>query len=347
MREIHVGKIKTSRLKVTYREREGGDRVVLFVHGNLSSSIFWETTMQELPEDVTAYAVDLRGFGGTKAREMDATEGVNVFAEDIGAFVEAMEISSPLHLVGWSLGGGVVMQYAINRTEEVASMTLIAPMSPYGFGGTKGERGERCYQDSAGSGGGTANQEFIKLLKERYRGSDHEASPRNIMNRFLFKAPFRLDPEREETLLDGLLETEVGEGLYPGNSVPSANWPGVAPGDKGVNNTISPKYLDLQGLLQLDPKPPVLWIRGSDDVIVSDTSLLDLGYLGQVGAVPGWPGPEVFPPQPMVTQIRRFLDSYRERGGEYREVVFEDCGHSPHIERPEEFKEAFYGFLRG
>jgi len=28
------------------------------------------------------------------------------------------------------------------------------------------------------------------------------------------------------------------------------------------------------------PKPPVLWLRGSDDVIVSDHWLYDLAYLG-------------------------------------------------------------------
>ena len=34
-----------------------------------------------------------------------------------------------VHLVGWSLGGGVVMQYAIDHPEEVASLTLIAVQS--------------------------------------------------------------------------------------------------------------------------------------------------------------------------------------------------------------------------
>jgi len=36
---------------------------------------------------------------------------------------------------------------------------------------------------------------------------------------------------------------------------------------------------DLSGV---DPKPPILWIRGADDVIVSDTSLCDMGFLGSL-----------------------------------------------------------------
>src|SRR5438874_4846524 len=54
---------------------------------------------------------------------------------------------------------------------------------------------------------------------------------------------------------------------------------------------------DLSGV---EPKPPVLWVRGADDVIVSDTSLYDLAYLGSLGAIPGWPGEQTWPPQPMV-----------------------------------------------
>jgi pimeloyl-ACP methyl ester carboxylesterase len=86
-------------------------------------------------------------------------------------------------------------------------------------------------------------------------------------------------------------------------------------------------------------------VRGADDQIVSDTSLFDLGYLGQLGAVPGWPGAEVYPPQPMIAQTRAVFEAYRAKGGAYRELVLPDCGHSPHIEKAEEFRRAFFAFL--
>jgi pimeloyl-ACP methyl ester carboxylesterase len=31
------------------------------------------------------------------------------------------------------------------------------------------------------------------------------------------------------------------------------------------------------------------------------------------------------------------LQRYADRGGSYREVVYDNCGHSPHLERPAEF----------
>ena len=53
--------------------------------------------------------------------------------------------------------------------------------------------------------------------------------------------------------------------------------------------------------------------------------------------VPGWPGAEVCPPQPMVSQTRYVLDGYAAAGGTYREVAIADAGHSPFLEKPEEF----------
>lgn len=93
--------------------------------------------------------------------------------------------------------------------------------------------------------------------------------------------------------------------------------------------------------------PDVLWIRGGDDQIVSDTSLFDFGFLGQLGVVPGWPGTEIYPPQPMVGQTRALLEAYRREGGKWNEEVVAGAGHSPHIEQPEEFRKAFFAFLEG
>ena len=94
-------------------------------------------------------------------------------------------------------------------------------------------------------------------------------------------------------------------------------------------------------MLAAEPKPPILWIRGDSDLIVSDNSMFDLATLGKLGYVPGWPGDEVAPPQPMIGQVRAVLERYAAGGGRYREVVMTDVGHSPHIEKPDEWLAAF------
>jgi pimeloyl-ACP methyl ester carboxylesterase len=47
----------------------------------------------------------------------------------------------------------------------------------------------------------------------------------------------------------------------------------------------------------------------------------------------------------MVSQIRALLDRYAADGGRYREEVFADCGHTPHIEKPDEFRRVLTEFL--
>jgi hypothetical protein len=42
----------------------------------------------------------------------------------------------------------------------------------------------------------------------------------------------------------------------------------------------------------------------------------------------------------MVGQMRTVLDRYREDGGAAHEMVYAGVGHSPHIERPDEFAAA-------
>ena len=117
----------------------------------------------------------------------------------------------------------------------------------------------------------------------------------------------------------------------------SENWPGFAAGKAGVLNTMAPQYFNASGIVDIADKPPVLWVRGVADVIVSDTSLFDLNYLGQLGVIPGWPGAETAPPQPMIAQTRAVLDAYREAGGQVTELALQDCGHSPHLEHPDRF----------
>jgi pimeloyl-ACP methyl ester carboxylesterase len=120
--------------------------------------------------------------------------------------------------------------------------------------------------------------------------------------------------------------------------VPSPNWPGFAAGTRGVLNTMAPQYFDVSGIADLAVKPPILWIHGTADAIVSDASFYDLNHLGALGIVPGWPGEEVAPAQQMVSQTRDVLARYAQAGGEVTEVSLEGVGHSPHLERPAEFR---------
>ena len=330
--------VATPRLKIhaLFSGKESATPVI-FIHGNASSATYWEEIMLKLPPQYRGIAPDLRGYGDTEDKLIDATRGLRDWADDVLGLAQALGLKK-YHLVGHSLGGMLLFTLAPLAGASVASVTLVDPGSPYGFGGTKDADGTPCADDFAGSGGGVVNADFPKLIAAKDRSSDNpQASPRVVMNSFYWKPPFK--PAREEDLLSSLLTEKIGTDKYPGDFVASPNWPNVAPGKWGPINASSPKYIgdSVKKFIAANPKPPILWVHGSDDQIVSDNSFFDLGTLGKLGFVPGWPGEAVCPPQPMVSQTRAVLAKYASGGGKYWEKVIADTGHSPYIEKPDEF----------
>ncbi len=342
--------IETARMRTAYLERlpSGGVESsvrVLLLHGNVSSSLFYRTVLDDLPAHWHVVAPDLRGYGESEARPIDSTQGVAGWSQDLWAFVPAIGWDDrPFHLLGWSMGGGIAMQMAIEAAERLASLTLIAPLSPFGYGGTIDRRGTPAFPDFAASGAGMVNPLFVQALAAGER-DDKPNSPRSTMLKYYVHPPFRPKAAIEEEWVTSMLSTRTGDDYYPGTHTRSASWPGTAPGTRGILNALSPKYVNLSGLVQIQPKPPILWLRGTHDAIVSDRSLFDIATLGEMGIVPGWPGAAILPSQPMVTQTRAVFDAYAANGGTYHEAVFQHSGHSPHLEEPKRFYTEFVPFV--
>jgi pimeloyl-ACP methyl ester carboxylesterase len=335
--------IDTDRIRTHYLESGPADGIpVVLVHGNLATGRFYEHVMSGAPDRYRFIAPDMRGFGDTERVPINATRGLRDWADDAHALVRALGIERPVHLAGWSTGGAAIANYAMDR--PVASLTFIDPVSPYGFGGVRAD-GTPCFPDHAGSGGGTASSEFTQRLAAGDRTSDSPFSPRNVMNSSYWSPRHREPVGREEVLLDEVLKSVTGDDGYPGDSTPSEHWPGVAPGTRGILNALSGRYCRWSDIVDTDPKPPVLWTHGTEDIVVADSSAWDMGTLGKMGAVPGWPGDDVFPPQPMVSQIRAVLERYRDAGGRVEIELFEGSGHGPLFDAADRWRARFFGFL--
>jgi pimeloyl-ACP methyl ester carboxylesterase len=311
---------------------------VLLIHGNCSSALYWEPLVRGLPETWRIVMPDLRGYGESETLPVDGTRGLRDFADDVAAVLIDGSFAPGARpvVVGHSMGGGVAMQLLIDHPAELAALVLEAPVSPYGFGGTRDVDGTPTTPDFAGTGGGSVNPEFVKRMAAQDRSTDDPASPRNVMRGMYVANPDAFGAD-EEHMLDSMLSTAIGEDNYPGDGAASEHWPMTAPGARGVLNTMSPKWLDLSGIVDVPVKPPITWIRGDADAIVSDGSFFDLAQLGKLGLVPGWPGEEECPPQPMIGQTRRVFERYAANGGSFREIVYDSCGHSPHIEKTHDF----------
>lgn len=340
-RTIQSNRITT---RVLFSGPEDGTPV-LFLHGNLCNATWWETTMLGLPDGYRGIAPDQRGYGDADPRiGIDATRGMGDLSDDAAALLDTLGLDSA-HVVANSMGGSVLWRMMADHPHRVRSAVHADPGSPYGYGGTRDTDGTPTTPDFAGSGAGLVNPQMVQFLEAGDTGTDESVSPRNIFRGLLVKPPLVVD--REDAYVQAMLETHFGPERYPGDSEPSQNWPFVGPGRWGGPNGLSPKWVqDPTRILEAEPKPPVLWIRGADSLIISDAGPLDAGVWGPTELIPGYPGADEYPAQPMVSQIRSFLGRYEDAGGTALELVFENCGHIPFLEHPEKFNEALHGFLR-
>nr|VFK00301.1 MAG: alpha/beta hydrolase fold [Candidatus Kentron sp. LFY] len=342
--EIDASTVTTTRIttRVLFSGPDNGIPV-LFLHGNLMTGTCWEEVMLDLPMGYRGIAPDQRGYGDADStKKIDATRGLGDFSDDAVALLDHLGVEKA-HIVGHSLGGSVVWRLLMDHPGRFLTATQVAPASPYGFSGTKDVAGTPCHADFAGSGSSFMDPEAIRCLREGDRGMDSPFSPRSMLHTLIVKPPFI--PEREEELVSAMLSAHLGEQGYPGDFVPSPNWPYASPGKWGPLNALSLKYTpSVERLYAADPKTTILWVRGIHDLIVSNHSVYDPATAGAQGLLPDWPGTDVYPPQPMEDQIRSVLKSYVAAGGTCREVAL-STGHFPYLEQPAAFNEVFHAHI--
>lgn len=132
-------------------------------------------------------------------------------------------------------------------------------------------------------------------------------------------------------------------------------WPFKAPGKFGVQNSLAGIYNRNARLINNEKekenngerrKPEILWIWAKNDKIINDNkSAVDAATLGEAGILENYPGNEIFPGTPCVSQTRELLEEYKRDGGKYSEVSME-TGHCPFLEKEEEFNKIFHEHLQ-
>lgn len=113
-----------------YREREGGDQVVLLIHGNMTSSKHWDLVLENMGSDYKLYAVDMRGFG--ISTYMEPVHSIKDFSDDIKLFVDELGLKD-FTIMGWSTGGAVGMQFVADNPGYCDKLILLASASTRGY----------------------------------------------------------------------------------------------------------------------------------------------------------------------------------------------------------------------
>ena len=129
--EIILDKIKLDNGETMgYRKVGEGNKLLILVHGNMTSSKHWDLVMENMPNDFTTIAIDMRGFGISTYNT--PVNSLKDFSEDLKSFVNIMGIEK-FHLLGWSTGGGVAMEFAAKYPENIEKLILVESVGIKGY----------------------------------------------------------------------------------------------------------------------------------------------------------------------------------------------------------------------
>ena len=68
---------------IAYREAGKGEKTLLLIHGNMSSSVHWQPLMEALETEYRLVAPDMRGFGDSSYHKpFDSLREARVIIED-------------------------------------------------------------------------------------------------------------------------------------------------------------------------------------------------------------------------------------------------------------------------
>ncbi|MEC3979247.1 alpha/beta fold hydrolase [Amycolatopsis sp. H20-H5] len=115
-------------LHVRHTPGENGAETAVYVHGLGGSSTNWTDLAALLSPFADGAALDLPGFGFSEPVDEFAFS-LDAHAEVVASYLRGLG-AGPVHLLGNSMGGAVVLLVAARWPELVRTLTLISPAMP-------------------------------------------------------------------------------------------------------------------------------------------------------------------------------------------------------------------------
>lgn len=125
MRPPELKQLPVNGVVLNYRE-EGRNAPVVMVHGATCDHRIWELQREAVAASYRYLAPDQRYFGATPWGDRGGRYSLATHAADLAAFLRGLAVG-PVHLVGWSYGGGIALNLAVRQPELVKSLFLYEP----------------------------------------------------------------------------------------------------------------------------------------------------------------------------------------------------------------------------
>lgn len=104
-----------------YYEVAGEGEPLALVHAGIADSRMWEAQLAEFANHYQVIRYDMRGFGRTAM-----VEGPYSHHDDLRGLLDSLDVERA-HLVGCSMGGGAVLDFALEFPERAGNLVLVGP----------------------------------------------------------------------------------------------------------------------------------------------------------------------------------------------------------------------------
>jgi len=113
-------------LCIRYLDIPSRGNPILLIHGLGGSIDSWINNIDLLSsEQLRLIAIDLPGFGFSSKLKINYT--IDFYKTFITTFIKKLKLSSSLSIVGFSLGGHIAAEVAINHSRLLSKLVLVSP----------------------------------------------------------------------------------------------------------------------------------------------------------------------------------------------------------------------------
>lgn len=114
--------IREKQVEINYYQLGSGDTTLLFLHGWCINGTYWKNQLEYFSKTYQALAIDLPGFGKSKAERINWT--IEEYANDVAVFIDTMNLKNVV-IIGHSMAGEIMLQAALANNSKITGIVGI------------------------------------------------------------------------------------------------------------------------------------------------------------------------------------------------------------------------------
>ncbi|MGE5316348.1 MAG: alpha/beta fold hydrolase, partial [Chloroflexota bacterium] len=125
-------KIRADKVTLNYRHEGDGKINIIFLHGWSIDSSYWKEQIDLLKDNYSVYALDLPGFGDSKAPERTVWS-MEEYALDVRDFIKHLGLENII-IAGHSMSGGIMLDVAVKSSpDEIIGLIAVDTLKSVGI----------------------------------------------------------------------------------------------------------------------------------------------------------------------------------------------------------------------